>query len=167
DMGPGGRLTLDAGLSVHPGSVVLLGGPGQTLTLGGPIEVPPGARVHVREGTILRLRDSRLLSALQATTITLDPGVRVGLVGEEAFEAAVFPNPVQAAATLHLALPEAGPVQAEVFDVLGRRVLALEEARTEGEQVLALDAAFLPAGLYVWRVTAGGQVRTGTFTRLR
>ncbi|HYE57764.1 MAG TPA: T9SS type A sorting domain-containing protein, partial [Rhodothermales bacterium] len=167
DVGPGGRLTLVAGLSVHPGAVVRLGGPGQTITLGGSVEVPPGAHVQVREGTILRLRDSRLFGDFEATTITLEPSVRLTLAGEDGFEAAVFPNPVRASATLRMTLSEAGPVRIEAFDVLGRRVIDREETLTEGEQALALGTETLPAGLYVWRTTASGQIRTGTFTRLR
>jgi hypothetical protein len=54
-----------------------------------------------------------------------------------------------------------------VFDVLGRRVLHREAHVPEGEAALALSTDALPDGLYVWRVTAGAQIRTGTFTRVR
>jgi hypothetical protein len=167
DVGPGGTLTLAAGLQIHPGAAVHLGGPGQTITVGGEVNVPSGARLHVRAGTTLRLQETRLLGTFEGPGVALDPGVRLTLAGEEAFEATLFPNPAREAATLRLTMPGAGPVRAEVFDVLGRRVLHREAHVPEGEAALALSTDALPDGLYVWRVTAGAQIRTGTFTRVR
>ena len=77
----------------------------------------------------------------------------------------VWPNPASGAvATLRLELGSAAAVGVEVFDALGRRVLAVAPRALGAASVsLPLDLAGLPAGVYVARVTAdaGGTVRAG------
>lgn len=70
-----------------------------------------------------------------------------------------YPNPVQTTATLRFDLPEAAAVRVAVFDLLGRRVLDLPEVILPAGpgHTRTLDAAPLPPGLYVCRLTA----RTG------
>ena len=65
------------------------------------------------------------------------------------------PHPFTDRATLHFTPAAAGPVRAEVFDALGRRVAVLHDGRGAGGVPLALgfDGAALPPGAYVVRVT--------------
>ena len=71
------------------------------------------------------------------------------------------PNPSRGAARLTLTVAEAGAVRVSVVDVLGREVaVVLDEAAAPGEQVLGVDAAAWPAGVYVVRATAGAQTAT-------
>jgi hypothetical protein len=83
-----------------------------------------------------------------------------------------FPNPFTQRTRLVLDLPEAAEVSVEVFDVLGRRVLALPaQALAAGAaQPVPVDASALPAGAYLYRLIArtGGttEVVTGRLTRL-
>src|SRR5690606_31249733 len=57
-------------------------------------------------------------------------------------ELSVYPNPVQAEATVWYALPAAGHVELAVFDVLGREIMSLEDGvRATGPHELRLDAS--------------------------
>ena len=65
------------------------------------------------------------------------------------------PNPVRDRTAVGVDLPWPADVRVEVFDVTGRQVLAAEERMGAGTgQSVALDASALPAGLYVYRLTA-------------
>jgi flagellar hook assembly protein FlgD len=81
----------------------------------------------------------------------------------EAFRAVLRPNPFQGATTLHLALPEPGPVTVSVYDIRGRRIRILEEGfRGAGEHLLVWDGRDdtgqrASAGLYFFRIRAGGR----------
>ena len=98
-----------------------------------------------------------------------------GAVGTEETGAAsrfvvssVRPNPTRGAASLVVELPSADRVEAFVYDVLGRRVLAVSErAQASGRLELSLATANLPAGSYVVRVVAGREVETRRFTVVR
>lgn len=61
------------------------------------------------------------------------------------------PNPAFAQAELRITLPSAQHVRADLYDVLGRRVAVLEDRRiaSGSEESVKVDAASLPAGLYV------------------
>lgn len=81
---------------------------------------------------------------------------------------APHPNPARGRATVGLTLPEAGPVRAEVFDALGRRVAVLHDGPlAAGEHALRLDAAGLPAGVYVVRAATPAGVASRRVTVVR
>ena len=70
----------------------------------------------------------------------------------------VYPNPFRATATLRYTLLLPSLVCIEVYNLLGRRVLAAEEHRPHGTHEFLLDGAGLPAGTYLVRlVTAEGR----------
>ena len=49
----------------------------------------------------------------------------------------------------------------EVFNMLGRRVAVLTDGfQTAGEHAVSFDATRLASGPYLYRLEAGGQVRT-------
>ena len=82
------------------------------------------------------------------------------------------PNPTRGDATLRYVLPEAGRAAVEVFDVLGRRVAAVDAGAQAAGLNVADVALDLPAGLYLYRVTLDGatgvQVSpSGRFTVVR
>ncbi len=73
-----------------------------------------------------------------------------------------YPNPTRQRATIRYDLEVAGPVRLAVYDVLGREVAVLVDAiREAGVHEAMFDAAGLPAGLYGYRLTAGGGIRGG------
>jgi hypothetical protein len=83
---------------------------------------------------------------------------------EEAVPEGVFsfdslhPNPASLQTVVELELPSANKVRVAVFDVLGRRVAVLHDGPLgAGAHQLRLDAAALPAGVYVVRAVAGGE----------
>ncbi|MDX1420000.1 MAG: M14 family zinc carboxypeptidase [Rubricoccaceae bacterium] len=74
---------------------------------------------------------------------------------------APYPNPATEASTVAFTLPEAERVRLSVHDVLGREVAVLVDAEVEaGRHEALLVGAALPAGTYLVRLTAGGQVET-------
>lgn len=72
------------------------------------------------------------------------------------------PNPARTTAIIHFALPEAGPVTLEVFDVQGRRVATLLDHRMHaagGHDVL-VRADQWGSGAYFYRLEAAGRSAT-------
>ncbi len=100
-----------------------------------------------------------------------------GTAAERGAETATFsldgaaPNPFGARTEIAYTLREAGPVRLEVFDVLGRRVATLVDgAQAAGPQVAtwsgrAADGAAVPAGVYVYRLTAPAGGATASASR--
>ena len=85
-----------------------------------------------------------------------------------ALAVSVAPNPARGRTALAVEVPEAGAVRVAVYDALGREVAVLADgARPAGPLALGLDAARLPAGVYVARVQAGAASATRTFTVVR
>jgi hypothetical protein len=81
---------------------------------------------------------------------------------------AAMPNPAAHAARLTLALPTAGHVRAEAFDLLGRRVQVLHDGPApSGPLPLRLDAAALAPGVYVVRAATPAGMATQKVTVAR
>jgi hypothetical protein len=73
-----------------------------------------------------------------------------------------YPNPFNPTTTIAYTLPAASEVSLVVYDLLGRAVATLVEARQEaGRHEAAFDAGRLPSGVYVYRLRA----RSFTATR--
>jgi len=111
-----------------------------------------------------------------ATILDADPTLGVVPLGAgRAFALArPWPNPARGALRARFALPAAAQVRARVFDVAGRVVATLADARfAPGEHELAWDGradggGLAPAGLYFLRVTRDGREGlSARFTRLR
>jgi glucose/arabinose dehydrogenase len=67
-----------------------------------------------------------------------------------------YPNPFNPSTEIRFRLAEFGPVRLSVYDLLGREVAVLvDEARPAGNHAVTFDAAALPSGIYVYRLTAG------------
>ena len=78
------------------------------------------------------------------------------------------PNPFAETTQLNYGLPQTGRVSLAVYDVLGREVARLvDEEQAAGAYRVAFDGGDLPAGVYVVRLSAAGQVRTQTLVRAR
>jgi len=80
-----------------------------------------------------------------------------------------YPNPFYGSTTIAYRLPEAAFTTLRVYDVLGREVAVPVQARQPaGTHTVQLDLpATLPAGFYVYRLTAGRFSATRTMTRVR
>jgi len=97
-------------------------------------------------------------------TLSGETTVELGTPNEIALHG-VFPHPVQARATLRYELTESGSVRIELYDLLGRRVQTLLDGKQPaGRHETTVDASGLPSGVYFYRLTAGGQVKTQRLT---
>ncbi|HYE96954.1 MAG TPA: M14 family zinc carboxypeptidase, partial [Rubricoccaceae bacterium] len=78
------------------------------------------------------------------------------------------PNPFRGGTRLAFTLPAGGAVELAVYDVLGRRVAVLADGpHAAGRHVVAFEAGALPAGVYVARLTTGGQTVSRPLTIVR
>ncbi len=77
-----------------------------------------------------------------------------------------YPNPFNPSTTLQVDLPQAARVHVEVYDLLGRRVLATPAQPLEAgaRRALSLDAGALASGVYFYRVVARAAAETFTGT---
>jgi hypothetical protein len=72
-----------------------------------------------------------------------------------------FPNPFNPTTSITYTVRSSGPIQLEVFDHLGRSVGVLVDGVVgAGEYTLQFDAASLPSGMYLYRLSAGNQTIT-------
>jgi hypothetical protein len=78
-----------------------------------------------------------------------------------------YPNPFNSAAAIVFTLPRGMHATVLVFDALGRNVRAFEGDYAAGQNVLHFDATDLPAGVYEYRLVAGGVVLTKRMLLLR
>ncbi|GIV60672.1 MAG: hypothetical protein KatS3mg043_1761 [Rhodothermaceae bacterium] len=79
-----------------------------------------------------------------------------------------FPNPFHRATTITFALPAGGPVRLRVYDLLGQEIATLVDGfRAAGTHTVDFVADGWPAGLYLYRLEAGGRTRTRTMALLK
>ncbi len=80
----------------------------------------------------------------------------------DAAPVAVAPNPANQNFTIQYALDADSHVSADLFDVLGNRVLSLFNGNeAAGAQSLTVDTHLLPNGVYFYRVDIDGAVQSG------
>ena len=95
------------------------------------------------------------------------PAARTALAGSTAKAGqsepvAAAPNPFRDQTTLTYHLPTAGPVQLEVFNLLGQHVQTLASgAAAAGWHTQNFDGTKLAAGAYVYKLTTAGKTTTG------
>ncbi|HET6568893.1 MAG TPA: T9SS type A sorting domain-containing protein, partial [Rhodothermales bacterium] len=82
---------------------------------------------------------------------------------EAALLHANYPNPFGPRTTIPFTLPTATHVTIKVYDVLGREVATLMDAeQPAGSRQVTWEAANVPSGVYVVRLTAGAAMQTRT-----
>ena len=78
------------------------------------------------------------------------------------------PNPTTGEARVTISLEEAGPARLAVYDVLGHEIAALMDGvQPAGERSVAVATGRLAPGVYVVRLTAGGETHTQRLTVVR
>ena len=78
-----------------------------------------------------------------------------------------YPNPFQTQTTIGYTMQRSEPVQVSLYDVLGRRVKALDEGtRATGAHEILVDASDLPAGTYFYEIQTPTTRKTGTVSRV-
>lgn len=79
-----------------------------------------------------------------------------------------YPNPFNPVTNIRYAVPEAGQVTLEVYNVLGQRVAVLvNEAMQPGTHTISFDASRLASGVYMYRLSTNGQVLTRKMTLVK
>lgn len=95
-----------------------------------------------------------------ASTCT-DPGKTGGPSGEASVPEILalhenYPNPFNPATKIRFDLPEAAHVRLVLYDVMGREVARLVDGQMEaGYRSVTWNAADVPSGVYLYRLTAG------------
>ena len=73
-----------------------------------------------------------------------------------------YPNPFGPSTTISYELPASMDVQLDVYDMLGRQVKSLvSDFQTAGIHTVTFDGSGLASGMYVYRLQAGDQAKTG------
>ena len=102
-----------------------------------------------------------LVRAQAGAFLGVPPGAGNGLA------LAAGPNPVRGELTVRFTLPDARPARLELLDLAGRRVAA-RDVRGDGAHAERLgEAAALPPGVYLLRLTHGTQVGTARVALVR
>ncbi|MEM9664260.1 MAG: T9SS type A sorting domain-containing protein [Bacteroidota bacterium] len=110
---------------------------------------------------IVPVRADFLVATNVSNTPTLDVPTEVVL-------RAAYPNPFNPSTTLSFDLPASAPVRLAVYDLLGREVAVLVDGvRAAGTHTVTVDAAAWTSGLYLYRLSTAGQVRTGTMSLVK
>jgi hypothetical protein len=79
-----------------------------------------------------------------------------------------FPNPFNPTTTIRFTLASQTRVRLDVYDVLGERVgVLVDDVLVPGEHQVTFDARGLPSGSYFYRITSGGQSKTGTMLLMK
>lgn len=115
-----------------------------------------------------RVQDGNVeLGAYEGTGSPVASEDGASVTGSLALSAA-YPNPARGRSTLVLTLDSAERVEVAVFDILGRRIVRLHDGPlAAGTHPVALDAAALPAGLYLVRAASASGAATRRVTILR
>ncbi len=80
-----------------------------------------------------------------------------------------YPNPFNPNTTIEYGVPQAGLVNLEVFDLMGRKVATLVngEQQSAGRYAVRFDASRLASGTYIYRLTAGSTSLTKKLTLIK
>ena len=79
-----------------------------------------------------------------------------------------YPNPFNPTTIISYSIPASGQVNLAVFDITGRRVADLVNARQDaGSYAIQFDGRDLPSGIYFYRVSAGSQSFTNRMLLLK
>ncbi len=69
-----------------------------------------------------------------------------------------YPNPFNPTTTIRFHIPEAGDVQLIIYDILGRKVVELMSGRlVSGVHQVEWDASKVSSGIYIYKLTSGGE----------
>ncbi|RNC83399.1 MAG: T9SS C-terminal target domain-containing protein [Balneola sp.] len=79
-----------------------------------------------------------------------------------------YPNPFNPGTNILFEVPRAGRVSLEVFNLMGQKVAQLvDEQKPAGRYEVTFDASALSSGVYVYRLTTGGQQLTRKMTLIK
>jgi hypothetical protein len=95
------------------------------------------------------------------STISLGAVNDNGLIAAEVHLSQNYPNPFNSSTRIEYYLPHAVFVTLKVYDLLGREVRALVQAKKDpGKHRISFDADGLPSGVYFCRLQSGDYAST-------
>ncbi len=113
-------------------------------------------------------RSANVLTQLQNLGIDCQTAVEPGAAAQTMILEQNHPNPFNPSTTITFQLPARQHVRLEVFSVLGARVaLIIDGVQEVGTHTLLFNAAELPGGVYICRLSAGTQTLTRRMTLLK
>jgi subtilisin family serine protease len=126
----------------------------------GPYDIAPGgnavAAFSILGGTSLADIQANADAAIVAYDAITSIDGDFAELPEEFLLSQNYPNPFNARTTIGFSLPAAGQVTLEAFDLLGRKVETILDARLEaGRHSMVWDCSRLSSGVYFYRLTAG------------
>jgi hypothetical protein len=155
--------------------------PGDTRTVRISWTIPDGAGAVLRDigggavfTTTLRGKGSvnvtpEVAAILELAVAYATPRDAGALMTPEAFSVhGAYPNPFNPTARISYTLPDARPVRLQVYTITGQLVATLVNGmQPAGRHDAEWDATTAAAGVYVYRLSAGADVRTGRMILLK
>ena len=92
--------------------------------------------------------------------IVILDSTHVGLVDSRQYPFAIkeaYPNPASNNVVINVANPDAANINISVYDMLGQMVISRNENINAGENLIQLNVAEIPEGIYFYTVTKGQQ----------
>lgn len=130
-----------------------------------PFSAPGTVTAHDATGAQVASYAAGVYPAYVAVYTTGMVASRPGAPSDNLTLDAPTPNPTTGAATVGFSLAQAGRVRLVALDLLGREVAVLHSGTTgAGPHTVSLSTGTLPAGVYLLRLTSGGQVATQRLT---
>ena len=109
-----------------------------------------------------------VLDGIAAYKLNPAQSIDESLAPEEFFLINNYPNPFNAQTTLSYMLPETGPVNITVYNLIGQKVAVLENGIIlAGEHRLTWNAGNMPSGVYFAKVQAGNKAESIKMTVMK
>ena len=87
-------------------------------------------------------------------------------VGGQRSAVEIYPNPFAGVVNCQLSIVNCQSVSLKIYDIHGREVATvLDGVIPAGEHTVQFDTFRLPAGIYMYRLTANGQRQTGKLVK--
>ena len=98
----------------------------------------------------------------------LEAGDPISPVPTTYLTASNYPNPFNPVTSISYGLPTSGDVTLKVFDIVGREIATLVNGyHAAGTYSVGWNAADLPSGIYLYRVTVGSQSFTNRMVLMK
>ncbi len=129
----------------------------------GDFTIPQGSMLRTAGSNMMGIGDLRWIHGVTDVEPLELPQELDGMLGQN------YPNPFVSTTTIPYRVPESGYMRLELFDLLGRRVLILEEGdRAKGDYSVSFSMPDMAAtGVYFYRLTVGGQTEWRSLMRTR
>ncbi len=128
----------------------------------------PFEKLETGEGEWVENWDSRWLTDWLWEPINGETETASGLLPDDYALDQNYPNPFNPVTTIRYALPEAGTVRLQVFNLRGQLVATVVDGyRAAGYHEVSFDASNLASGLYLYRLQAGDFTETGKMMLLK